>query len=394
MVRASVTTGYARLTPPRARSVLVVIVTTLGSAVAITLSPLASSNLRPHPNEAGDVALYRAEVTRIHDGEGYYPAAAAELTARGYPTRSVFNWRTPLPTWLLGKMPAAPLGKALLGGLALTLMLVAFEALTREEIAETKPRPVVAVGGATTGRGFMSARPVACVLLLTGPLLPTILGDLFVVPVLWAGVLIALSACAYGVNRPYLGVTCGLAAVFFRELALPYCLVCAAIACRHGRRRELAAWMLGLTAWLAFFALHWWIVSGLIPPGARAHRQGWIQIGGAGFVISTAQMNAYLLLLPQWVTAIYLVAAMVGLGGWNTPLGTRIGLTTCVFVMALAVVGQSFNQYWGSLIAPLLCFGVVRFPASLLDLCRAAAASRGRRSRGSGGREGKVCLFQ
>ena len=44
-------------------------------------------------------------------------------------------------------------------------------------------------------------------------------------------------------------------------------------------------------------------------------------------MISTAQMNAYLLLLPQWVTAIYLVAAMVGLAGWNTPLGTRIGLT-------------------------------------------------------------------
>jgi hypothetical protein len=76
--------------------------------------------------------------------------------------------------------------------------------------------------------------------------------------------------------------------------------------------------------------------------------------------------------VPQWVTAIYLVAAMVGLAGWNTPLGSRIGLSVCLYVMAFAVVGQSFNQYWGSLIAPLLCFGVVRFPASLGDLCRAA----------------------
>ena len=49
------------------------------------------------------MALYRAEVDRIRNGEGYYQAAAAELTARGYPTRSVFNWRTPLPMWLLGK---------------------------------------------------------------------------------------------------------------------------------------------------------------------------------------------------------------------------------------------------------------------------------------------------
>jgi hypothetical protein len=77
--------------------------------------------------------------------------------------------------------------------------------------------------------------------------------------------------------------------------------------------------------------------------------------------------------LPQWITAIYLVAAMVGMAGWNTPLGTRIGLSTCLFLLAFAFVGQSFNQYWGSLIAPLLCFGVVRFPASLRDLYRAAS---------------------
>ncbi len=372
MTRKSLTTGYARLAPRQARAVLGTIVVTFGLAVAVTLSPLASSNLKPHPNEAGDVALYRAEVDRIHDGEGYYQAAAAELTARGYPTRSVFNWRTPLPMWLLGKMPAMALGKVLLGGLALALMLVAFEALSREESANARPRSIGTIQGATAGRGLIAARPVACVLLLTGPLLPTILGDLFVVPVLWAGVFIALSACAYGVNRPQAGVAFGLAAVFFRELALPYCVVCAAIAWRHGRRGEVAAWALGLTAWAAFFVMHWWTVSGLIAADAHPHRQGWIQFGGAGFVISTAQMNAYLLLLPQWVTAIYLVAAMVGLAGWNTPLGTRIGLSTCMYLMAFAVVGQSFNQYWGSLIAPLLCFGVVRFPASLRELWGAA----------------------
>ena len=88
-------------------------------------------------------------------------------------------------------------------------------------------------------------------MLLTGPLLPTILGDLCVVPVLWAGVLIGLSACAYGIDRPWLGVACGLAAVFFRELALPYCLICAAMAWWRGRRGERAAWTLGLAAWLA-----------------------------------------------------------------------------------------------------------------------------------------------
>lgn len=351
-------TGYARLTPSQARFVLGTLAITIVAAVGITVSPLASSNITENTNQAGDVALYRAEVDRIHAGEGYYQAIAAELTARGYPTQSVFNWRTPLPVWLLGELPTAESGKLLLGLLALALLFVSFEALAREE-------------------NNVLRRPIMCALLLTGPLLPTILGDLFVLPVLWAGVLIGLSACAYGVDRPGWGVAFGLAAVFLRELALPYCAVCMAIAFQQGRRRELMFWTVGLLVWLAFFGLHCWQVRQLISPDARAHRHGWIQFGGAGFVISTAQMNAYLLLLPQWVTAIYLVAALVGMAGWNTSLGMRIGLSTCLFVLAFAVVGQSFNQYWGSLIAPLLCFGVVRFPASVRDLCRAANRTSG-----------------
>ena len=386
-------TGYARLTPLQARAVLAATTLLLVFCVGITLSPLASSNPQQYQSGPGDVALYLAEIDRIHAGEGYYQAAAAELTSRGYPTRSVFNWRTPLPMWLLGRLPTAELGKGLLGLLALALMFVAFEALAREEnikprpvvavrgatprpvvaVRGATPRPVVAVRGATTGRGFMLTHPVACALLLTGPLLPTILGDLFVLPVLWAGVLIALSACAYGINRPGWGVALGLAAVFFRELALPYCVLAAAIALWHRRRGEVLAWAVGLVAWLLFFGLHWLQVSQWIAPDARMHRERWLQWGGAGFVISTVQMNVYLLLLPQWVTAIYFVAAMAGFAGWHTPLGTRIGLSTCLFVAAFAVVGHNFNQYWGSLIAPLLCFGVARFPASLRDLCRAAA---------------------
>jgi hypothetical protein len=343
------TTGYARLARLQARGVLCLILVTLAASLMVKFVSLASSNLAASGRRSGDVALYRAEVDRIHRGEGYYQAAAAELTARDYPTRSVFNWRMPLPMWLLGKLPAPAWGKAMLGAMALLVMLMAFEAVAREG-------------------GSVLRHPLACALLLTGPLLPTIVGDAFFMPVLWAGVLVALSVCAYGTNRPWLGVTCGLAAVVFRELALPYCLVCAAMAWWQGRRRELAAWTLGLAGWLALFVLHCWQVSAWIGPDARAHEQGWLQFGGAGFVISTAQMNAYLFGLPPWVTPIYLVAAMVGLAGWSTPLGTRVGLSTCAFLMAFAVVGQSFNQYWGCLIGPLLCFGVARFPASLGDL--------------------------
>ena len=62
---------------------------------------------------------------------------------------------------------------------------------------------------------------------------------------------------------------------------------------------------------------------------------------------------------------------MCGLAGWHSPLGQRTGLAVCLFIVAFSIVGHDFNRYWGLLIAPLACFGVVRFPASLADLWKA-----------------------
>jgi hypothetical protein len=103
-------TTYARLTRRQARCIMACVVLVMVGGAVTTLSPLGSSNFHPERAEASDVALYRAEVDRISHGESYYEAAARELAARGYPTRSVFNWRMPLPMWLLGKLPNAALG--------------------------------------------------------------------------------------------------------------------------------------------------------------------------------------------------------------------------------------------------------------------------------------------
>ncbi|KKK52141.1 hypothetical protein LCGC14_3107890, partial [marine sediment metagenome] len=165
--QASNATGYTRLTPRQAQAVLATLILISGLFVGVTFSPLASSNLGNKKRSAeGDIALYRAKVDRIHAGEGYYQAAGTEMRTRGYPTGSVFNWRFPAPFWLIGCMPDVEFGKAMLSGLALVLMLSAFEALARE--TQNRIR-----------------RPIACALLLTGPLMPCVLGDLFVLPVLW-----------------------------------------------------------------------------------------------------------------------------------------------------------------------------------------------------------------
>lgn len=318
---------------------------------AISLSSLRSGFADGPARGPGDVALYRAEIDRVHEGESYYVAAANELRSRGYPTRSVFNWRTPLPVWLVGKLPEIALGKAVLGAVAIGLLLLAFSLMVEE-------------GG--------SRQALLASFLLAGALLPVVIGDLFVMTELWSGVFLALSAVAYGRDRRQLAVVSGLAALFLRELAAPYCLLCVMLALRQRQTKELLAWYVGFAAYGIFYAAHLAQVLPLIRTDDIAHADGWVRFGGAGFVISTAQMNVWLLLLPQWVTAIYLAASLLGFAGWNTPAGQRIGLTVAIYLIAFSIVGQPINQYWGSMIAPLLCLGAARFPATLRGLLLAA----------------------
>lgn len=334
----------------RARLVLSLFFLATAGLVAVTFSPLKSGFADAPDRGPGDVALYRAEVARMHAGESYYDAAAAELRTRGYPTRSIFNWRTPLPVWLVGKLPDIGFATCLLGLLGLTLCGLSFNLLADE-------------GGLRQG--------LLCVLLLAGALLPCVLGDLLLMSELWSGVLIAISAVCLGLNRRTAGVAAGVAALFFRELAAPYCVVCLAIALVDRRWRELAGWSVGLLAYFLFFA---WHVTNVLPRVSAedvAHASGWVRFSGAGFLISTVQMNGFLLLLPQWVSAVYLGCVLLGCATWNTPGGQRIALTSVAYAIAFSIVGHDFNQYWGSLTAPLLCLSACRAPSAIARLWRA-----------------------
>ena len=137
----------------------------------------------------------------------------------------------------------------------------------------------------------------------------------------------------------------------------------------------MALWSIGLVAYAVFYAWHVTQVLPRIPSEAHAHADGWLRLGGAGFLIATAQMNAYLLLLPQWVTGIYLAAALLGAATWNTPGGRLIGFTIAAYTAAFALVGNDFNQYWGCLTAPLLCLAAARAPFVLRDCWRLAVQS-------------------
>jgi hypothetical protein len=239
------------------------------------------------------------------------------------------------------------LGKGLLGGLGLALLLAAFELLAREAGVKT----------ALLGAG-----------LLTGPLMFCVLGDIYCMPEIWSGVLVALSICAYGLGRWPWGLIAGLAALLLRELAAPYCVLCVGLALREHRWREVVGWTVGLAAFAVYYAWHLSNVLPRIGGHDLAHQAGWLQLGGAAQVIAVSQVNAYLLLLPQWITALYLAAALVGFASWSTPAGTRAGLTAALYVVAFGVVGHEFNQYWGAMIGPLLCLGAAHAPGAVQDL--------------------------
>jgi hypothetical protein len=357
MTRTSVSNDtasrFAGLSPWQARGVLAAFALLLVLALSSAPTPPPLCNVREESTSNSDVYLYMTEVRRIHSGENYYQVAAEELPSQGYPTASVFNWRMPLPMWLIGKLPDPLAGRLVLIAAAVAMLLMSFEAAAREQ-----------------ANVYRLAIPLT--LLLCGPVLPCFQGNVFVLSEVWAGIFIAVSLAAYGVNLRFLGATMGLAALFFRELALPYCLMCFALALWERRPKESAVWIAGLVGWAVFYGLHCWTVSHLIAAAAEGHKQGWFRFGGLTFVVAVAQMNSCLVLLPVWVTVVYFVLSIIGFAGWQSAWGRRITLAACIYIAAFSIVGQEFNRYWGLLIAPLFCFGAVHAPRALADLCRAA----------------------
>jgi hypothetical protein len=299
---------------------------------------------------AGDLALHQATRARTARGENYYDAVGVELQARGYPTGSVFNWRTPFPVLVLARIPPA-WGRAILFTIGIAVVVLGYLWLSVES------------GRTTAAWGA---------LLLLGGVLPCPVNGLTVMSELWAGALIALSVVCYGHRWPAAGKVTALLALFCRELAAPYWVVCIGLAIRYRQWREAVGLALGLFAYAAFYTWHLREVLPRIQPGAPTHAGSWIALGGLPFVLATVQMNGFLFFLPIATAAVYPVAAALGFASWTSLAGQRAGLTAGAYVAAFAVVGQPFNQYWGSVTAPLLCLRVARCPLALRALWQRA----------------------
>jgi hypothetical protein len=349
--REAVVTRYAALTRGQAAAVLAVLLALtawlLAGARVDARAPAAAVGPR-RTSDDSDVALYKAIVSRVHAGEGYYDAVGAELRGRHYPARPAFNWRQPTYAWLLAGVPSPLFASELLALVGALVVLLTWRWLTRSAWRRYAP---VAMG-------------LAIVTMASA-----LVKDFVFLQESWAGFLIALSVWCFALDRWEMGVAAALTALAFRELAVLPCAVGLALALRHRRWPEVAAWLAGLGAYAALMAWHFAEVARHTRPDDLA--RGWVALGGAAFVLATVQWNSLFLALPAWASAVVLPVVLLGLAGAREPAVTRAALIVCGYLLVFTFVGNAFNDYWGAIYAPLLPLGFMAAPASVRDLARA-----------------------
>jgi hypothetical protein len=297
---------------------------------------------------AGDSAAYLTVLERVRAGEGYYKVFGEELRSRNYGVRPFFNWKLPTLTFLLASMPSPQVARWLL------ILITAITLILWLKILAKKG-------------GFIMAGFAA--LLLSGVAACSITPQGFVFYEIWAGVLIALSIAAYQYNRP-VSIASGLAALFIRELALPFALIMLFMAYKDKRPKEVIAWLVGIFAFFIYLAVHAKIVSAFIA-GADPKSVSWLQLGGWKFVLSTARWSLATNRTPWWANSIILPLSILGLYGWPGKIGSRTFLTLSAYIGAFLIVGRADNYYWGLMYTPLMPLGLANAPPCLVDLYKA-----------------------
>lgn len=340
-------TRFDGLAPGLAR---VVLASFAAIVVVLVLFALPMVDRQNPPQQQGDLTTYAQVVERLKAGEPYYQALHTELVESGYGVRSVFNWRPPLFLSALALLPSPAVGQVILA------LLAAFGAVLGWSLV-TRTGPIVQIVlGALFPLGFLS---------LIAPLSAYMCE-------LYAGALILVSVAAYARRLIWLGFAAAVLALLMRDLAIVYALICAGLAIREGRRREVAAWAVAFVAFGLYYAWHGAMAMRMVEPTDPHYVDNWLQFGGIGFDLATARFNGIFVVAPHWVTALVLPLALLGLLAWPAPAAGRVVLTVFGYLVAFAIVGKPVNIYWGALYTPLLAFGLAWAIPALRDLFAAA----------------------
>jgi hypothetical protein len=309
----------------------------------------------PAQQLAGDLALYQDVIAQVRGGRDYYEAARELLPRYGFPISSPLNWRLPTYAWLFSLAPSLPW---------VQVALVALSAIA------------LAVAGLSQWRAGKSVLATfALVVMLIGVVSWAIDGKAYVAQEPWVATLILLSVSTFGMGRgwAYLSALSAVAALFLRELALPYCVIACLLTLMRQNWRLACVWGTGIAAFLGFFCWHVFRVHhqmAATDDPFQADLGQWIRFGGLDFVLLTMRMNQWLFTAPGWLLWCYLLAALIGLSSSHDH---QLGCVAAVsYITVFAALGRPENFYWGLLTAPLLPWGVVRAPASIWQILREA----------------------
>ena len=338
-----------------ARRCLVGWLAVLLAGCAVGLTPDPTPPLIPPPGATTDADLFEAMVQGVRDGGSYYDVTHKALRDRGYPSRSLFNWRTPALTCMLATIPGPTWGKGLLAVLAALTFGMLFS-----DLARTSGTSSALVGG----------------IALIGSLAWCLGEKPYLFTDTWSGVLIALSIVLLARGRVGSGVLAGFLALGFRELAMPYVLGSFGYAAINRRRGEAIAWALAIGLYAILMTLHAHQVISRLTQADQTIPGGWIRFGGIRFVLITSQMNFFLMPLPLFATSCYLSVALLGLYRSRTDLGHRAGAILGLYLVAFSLVGAPFNFYWGLITAPLIAVGFTQGIAILPKLIDSALPRR------------------
>jgi hypothetical protein len=316
---------------------------------------------------APDLALYATVIADVRSGRDYYDAAHEHIQAFGFPISSPLNWRLPTYAWTLAVLPNKCWIQLVLLVLGMGGLMLTFHAeRTTSGIAQA----------ALTS--FLTFGVVRWVLD----------GQAYLAQEVWAAILITISIAALRLGEKslrwqLLAVAAGTAALLFRELALPYCLVATVLACWNRRWLEAAGWMLGLAAFAALLGYHVTQVHAQLAGTSQVSVTGltqWLRFGGLDFVLLTGRMNGLLFAAPAAALWLYLLLSLFGLAQ-RTDHASRVScLSALLYILAFAIVGRPENLYWGLLYAPLLPWGLARGLAACHELWQATEFTPFRRS--------------
>ena len=342
------TTRYSNISCNTARLIIILVVGLIISGFASFSSDNSNSN-----RGGEDLRCYRSIVDRIRSGEGYYQAAYGELLSRGYPTGSIFNWRTPLLGWAFGHLPDLRIAQAL------AILLSLFSLWLWINISSIE----LSFGKVAAGS-----------ILLLGAPIYGFLPDIYLAHEFWAGTLISVSIFTYVKGWRWLAMASGILSLLIRELAFPFVTVMLLLSFHERKYREASIWAIGLVAFLILMVCHVLNIKEFFMNGNIYTVTHWITLNGWKFVLDTAKMHPYIFLLPAWLISILVPLILLGMSGWSGPLGSRISLTVGIYIISFLFVGMEFNRYWGVLYVNLLPLGVLYAPTVIRQLfCRACA---------------------